>query len=187
MADDRRARPRWTTSGSTTSRFDNILWALDRNNGGLKWHQPLSMRPSGGPLVLGDVVVVAGVAAEVHGFRALTGDAVGKSESPADLASRAATGAGDAPPLTAVALVTRAGVFMLLTRRVEPAATALPYPLGTDVPLSRLGAAERRARSESRRPGARPLPGSARASGCEKHRRSVLPPLPSTKNAPPAT
>ncbi len=29
---------------------------------------------------------------------------------------------------------------MMLTRRVEPAATALPYPLGTEIPLSRLGA-----------------------------------------------
>jgi outer membrane protein assembly factor BamB len=120
--------------------FDNILWALDRNNGGLKWHQPLSVRPSGGPLVLGEVVVIAGVAAEVHGFRASTGDPVGKSESPADLASPPQLVPAAAPPLTAVALVTRAGVFMLLTRRVEPTATPLAYPLGTDVPLSQLGA-----------------------------------------------
>jgi outer membrane protein assembly factor BamB len=120
--------------------FDNILWALDRNNGGLKWHQPLSVRPSGGPLVLGEVVVIAGVAAEVHGFRALTGDPVGKSESPADLASPPQLVPAAAPPLTAVALVTRAGVFMLLTRPVEPVATPLAHPLGTDVPLSHLGA-----------------------------------------------
>ena len=64
----------------------------------------------------------------------------GKSESPADLASPPQLVPAAAPPLTAVALVTRAGVFMLLTRRVEPAATPLPYPLGTDVPLSQLGA-----------------------------------------------
>jgi outer membrane protein assembly factor BamB len=118
--------------------LDNILYAFDVNNGGLKWHQQLPMRPSGGPLVVGDVVVVAGVAAEVHAYRVLTGDEAGKSESQADLASAPQLVPGDVPALTAVAMVTRGGVFMMLTRRVEPAATALPYPLGTDVPLSRL-------------------------------------------------
>jgi outer membrane protein assembly factor BamB len=119
--------------------LDNILYALDVNNGGLKWHEQLPMRPSGGPLVVGDLVVVAGVAAEIHAYRVLTGDEAGKSESQADLASPPQLVSADVPALTAVALVTRGGVFMMLTRRVEPAVTALPYPLGTDVPLSQLG------------------------------------------------
>ena len=119
--------------------LDNILWALDRNNGGLKWHQPLPVRPSGGPLVVGEVVVVAGVAAEIHAYRAQTGEPAGKSESPADLASAPQLVPAEVPALTAIAMVTRGGVFMLLTRRVEPAATPLAYPLGTEIPLSRLG------------------------------------------------
>lgn len=119
--------------------LDNILWALDRNNGGLKWHEQLPMRPSGGPLVVGEFVVVAGVAAEVHIYTAMTGAPAGKSESPADLASAPQLVPADVPALTAVAMVTRGGVFMLLSRRVEPRATALPYPLGTEVPLSALG------------------------------------------------
>ena len=119
--------------------LDNILWALDRNNGGEKWREPLPMRPSGGPLVVGDVVVVAGVAAEVRAYKAQTGEQAGKSESQADLASAPQLVPADVPALTAIALMTRSGVFMMLGRRVEPPATALPYPLGTDVPLSRLG------------------------------------------------
>ena len=119
--------------------LDNILWALDINNGGLKWHQPLPVRPSGGPLVVGDVVIVAGVAAEVHAYRTQTGAPAGKSESPADLASAPQLVPADVPALTSVAMVTRGGVFMLLTRRIEPIATPLPYPLGTEIPLSRLG------------------------------------------------
>ena len=119
--------------------LDNILWALDRNNGGEKWREPLPMRPSGGPLVVGDVVVVAGVAAEVRAYRALTGEEAGKSESQADLASAPQLVPAEVPALTAIALMTRSGVFMMLSRRVEPPATALPYPLGTDVPLSWLG------------------------------------------------
>jgi outer membrane protein assembly factor BamB len=119
--------------------LDNILWALDVNNGGLKWHEQLPMRPSGGPLVVGEVVVVAGVAAEVHAYRLVTGEQAGKSESQADLASAPQLVPAAVPALTAVAMVTRGGVFMMLTRRIEPIATPFTYPLGTEVPLSRLG------------------------------------------------
>ena len=119
--------------------LDNILYALDLNNGGLKWQEQLPMRPSGGPLVVGDAVVVAGVAAEVHAYWVLTGLQAGKSESQADLASPPQLVPADGPSLTAIAMVTRGGVFMMLTRRVEPAATPLPYPLGTEIPLSLLG------------------------------------------------
>jgi outer membrane protein assembly factor BamB len=119
--------------------LDNILWALDRNNGGLKWHQPLPVRPSGGPLVVGDVVIVAGVAAEVYAYRTRTGEPAGKFESAADLASAPQLVPADVQALTSVAMVTRGGVFMLMRRRIEPIATPLPYPLGTEIPLSRLG------------------------------------------------
>ena len=119
--------------------LDNILWALNRNNGVLAWYQPLPMRPSGGPLVVGDVVIVAGVAAEVYAYRTRTGDPAGKSESAADLASAPQLVPADVPALTSVAMVTRGGVFMLMRRRIEPVATPLPYPLGTEIPLSRLG------------------------------------------------
>jgi len=119
--------------------LDNILWALNRNSGVLAWYQPLPMRPSGGPLVVGDVVIVAGVAAEVHAYRTQTGEPAGKSESAADLASAPQLVPAAVPALTSVAMVTRGGVFMLMTRRIEPVVTPLPYPLGTEIPLSQLG------------------------------------------------
>jgi outer membrane protein assembly factor BamB len=118
--------------------LDNILWAFDRGNGGRKWYEPLPVRPSGGPLVVGDLVIVAGVAAEVLAHRADTGVLAGKSSSPADLAAAPQLVPSDSPALTSIALVTRAGVFMLLARRVEPPPTALPYPLGTEIPVSAL-------------------------------------------------
>ena len=118
--------------------LDNILWAFDRGNGGRKWYEPLPVRPSGGPLVVGELVIVAGVAAEVLAHRADTGALAGKSSSPADLASAPQLVPSDSPALTSIALVTRAGVFMLLARRVEPAPSALPYPLGIGIPLSAL-------------------------------------------------
>ena len=119
--------------------LDNILWALNRNSGGQEWYQPLPMRPSGGPLVVGDVVVVAGVAAEIYAYQTRTGEPAGKSESAADLASAPQLVPADVPALTSVAMVTRGGVFMLMMRRIEPVVTPVPYPLGTEIPLSQLG------------------------------------------------
>lgn len=116
--------------------LDNILWAFDRNNGGRKWHQPLPVRPSGGPIVIGDVVIVAGVAAEVYAYRTQTGEPAGKAVSPADLASPPQVVPGGTAGVTSIALVTREGIFKLLSSRVEPRPTALPYPLGGEIPLS---------------------------------------------------
>lgn len=116
--------------------LDNILWAFDRGNGSRRWHIPLPVRPSGGPLVVGDAVLVAGLSAVFHAYRATTGEAVGTAEADADLASPPQVIPGAVAGLTTIATVTRTGVFTLLSRRVEPAATPLPYPLGTEVPLS---------------------------------------------------
>jgi outer membrane protein assembly factor BamB len=118
--------------------LDNILWAFDRNNGGRKWHTPLPMRPSGGPLTVGGAVVVAGVAAEVYAYRPDTGMASGTLKWPADLAAPPQVVPSPIPALTSIAMVTRTGVFTLIARRVEPRPTTVPYPLGTDVPLSAL-------------------------------------------------
>ena len=119
--------------------LDNILWAFDRNNGGRKWHTPLPMRPSGGPLTLGDAVIVAGVAAEVHAFRPDSGAASGTLKWPADLAAPPQVVPSTVPALTSIAMVTRTGVFTLIARPIEPRPMARPYPLGTEVPLSALG------------------------------------------------
>lgn len=116
--------------------LDNILWAFDRGNGSRRWHVPLPVRPSGGPLVVGDAVLVAGLSAVFHAYRVTTGEAVGTAEADADLASPPQVIPGAVAGLTTIATVTRTGVFTLLSRRVEPAATPLPYPLGTEVPLS---------------------------------------------------
>lgn len=118
--------------------LDNILWAFDRNNGGRKWYTPLPMRPSGGPLTVGDTVIVAGVAAEVHAFRPETGTPSGTLKWPADLAAPPQVVPSAIPALTSIAMVTRTGVFTLIARPIEPRPTTLPYPLGTEVPLSAL-------------------------------------------------
>ena len=48
--------------------LDNMLRALDRNSGSLRWQKTLPMRPSSGPLLTGWTLIVPGVSAEVHGY-----------------------------------------------------------------------------------------------------------------------
>jgi len=48
--------------------MDNVLRALDRNNGSVRWQKSLPMRPFVGPLLTGWTVLVAGSPAELHGF-----------------------------------------------------------------------------------------------------------------------
>jgi outer membrane protein assembly factor BamB len=118
--------------------LDNMLWAYDRNGGSITWKQALPVRPSGGPLVIGGVVVVSAVAFEVYGYRVKTGAEAGNAKFQADLAGPPQVIHGPDAALAAIALATREGAFQVLKRRLEPAATPFPYPLGAEIPLRTL-------------------------------------------------
>jgi outer membrane protein assembly factor BamB len=53
--------------------FDNIVRALDRRSGNLRWLRRLPSRPSGGPLRTQDVVLVPLVTTDIDAFSAATG------------------------------------------------------------------------------------------------------------------
>jgi outer membrane protein assembly factor BamB len=57
--------------------LDNVLRALDRKSGSLRWMRSLPMRPSSGPLLEGWTIVVPGVAAELHAYSAVNGTPIG--------------------------------------------------------------------------------------------------------------
>ena len=79
-AKDGRAVWRWKTGGDVIGTaaidakhvyilaMDNVLRALDRNSGSMRWQKPLPMRPSTGPLLTGWTVLVAGSPAELQGY-----------------------------------------------------------------------------------------------------------------------
>jgi outer membrane protein assembly factor BamB len=48
--------------------LDNVLRALDRKSGSVRWQKSLPMRPSTGPLLTGWTLLVAGSVAELHGY-----------------------------------------------------------------------------------------------------------------------
>ena len=100
--------------------LDNILWVLDRGNGVMKWKQALPVRPSGGPIVMGGVVVVSGVAFEIYGYRVEEGEAAGNVILPADLAAPPQVLPGPTVALAAIAMFTREGEFQVLKRASSP-------------------------------------------------------------------
>jgi outer membrane protein assembly factor BamB len=116
--------------------LDNILWAYGRRGGSIRWRRLLSFRPSAGPAVLGDVVAVAGIQAEIHGFEVRTGELAAEAVLAADLASPPVSVPGLLPTAwRPLLLVTREGSVRLLQQRVEPAPVPMPYPLGAELPL----------------------------------------------------
>lgn len=54
--------------------FDNIVRAIDRRTGNLRWLQRLASRPSGGPLRIQNVVLVPLVTTNIDVFNASTGE-----------------------------------------------------------------------------------------------------------------
>jgi hypothetical protein len=55
--------------------MDNVIRALDRVDGALKWQAGIPFRPSAGPIVFGTAVVVPGSAQELRTFDRRTGKA----------------------------------------------------------------------------------------------------------------
>lgn len=84
--------------------LDNMLWALDRDNGAQRWRQVLSRRPQAVPGLLGRLVLVSGVSEELRTFDRETGDPSNLLAAPAELG---------APPYVSPALAA-AGLRMVL-------------------------------------------------------------------------
>jgi outer membrane protein assembly factor BamB len=122
--------------------LDNMLWALDRNTGVMRWRAEMPVRPASSPIVIGTVVAISALAPEIYGYRAQTGASLGKVVIPAaDLAGAPQVLPNAHPLVAAVAVVTREGTFTILRRQLEPLPLAMPYPFGDEIPLAALGAA----------------------------------------------
>jgi outer membrane protein assembly factor BamB len=52
---------------------DNIVRALDRKSGNLKWKADLAARPAGGPMRLNDLLVMPLVSSQIVGFDPVSG------------------------------------------------------------------------------------------------------------------
>ena len=96
---DGRMRWRWRTGGDVEGlaavderrvmfvSLDNILWALDRDSGVQQWRRPLRGRPSGGPQIVAEMALVAGVSPILRAFDTLAGQPAGILEAPGEFAA----------------------------------------------------------------------------------------------------
>lgn len=67
---------------------DNMLRAVDRGNGNLRWKAILPSRPAGGPLRLANAVLVPLVSSEISGFEPETGKALAPVKAAGELGSQ---------------------------------------------------------------------------------------------------
>lgn len=114
--------------------LDNVLRAVDRRNGNLRWQQVLPSRPSGGPLLADNVVLIPFVSTALSSFATVDG-------KPAFAISGAGELAGPphvrmTGPLTGARLITvsREGRLQGFSQPIEPA----PVPI-SDLPGAKVG------------------------------------------------
>lgn len=103
--------------------LDNVLRALSRNNGTLLWKRTLPMRPSTGPLLSGDTVIVSGQATELRAHSAVQGTPLG------DFALRGTQ--GEELQLAAPPHLATEGLLIIMTRggQIHGLASAAPAPV----------------------------------------------------------
>ena len=97
--------------------LDNVVRALDRGNGALKWQRPMPIRPSSGPLRIGDTLLVPGIAAELRAYQTRDGVPAGEfaAKSPQGEALQfAAPPSVVEAPTTSIIILTRDGLLQAL-------------------------------------------------------------------------
>jgi outer membrane protein assembly factor BamB len=138
---------RWPTGGDVVGRavvdnrlvyfvsYDNVLRALDKNTGNLRWKRPLPIRPTRGLVVMGSNLIASGISPSAAAFAMKDGAPQGSIAGPGELATAPHVVSGDGLPL--VILVSRdlqkGTILRAVTRAIEP--QVLPMaPLPNPVP-----------------------------------------------------
>jgi hypothetical protein len=104
---------------------DNMLRALDRGNGNLRWKRSLPSRTAGGPLRTGDVVIMPTVAADVPVYWAETGEPAFVIQTAGELAGVPYLREGQRQTATRLVLITREGTLQGFAARFEAPPAAL--------------------------------------------------------------
>jgi outer membrane protein assembly factor BamB len=114
--------------------LDNVLRALDRGNGNMRWTARLPSRPSGGPLRTGDVVIVPTVSAAIGAYLAETGKASFTIKAAGELGGVPFLRETPRPTAPRLIAMSREGTLQGFAPRHEPPPTRLnALPGGTKV------------------------------------------------------
>jgi outer membrane protein assembly factor BamB len=113
--------------------LDNALRAFDRRNGALRWHESIPFRATtGGPSVVGSMVVVSGPAAELLAFEAANGRRGGQIALPAAPVVPPAFAASGAETVVVTAIDSLKGELRLVL--TEPPLPQIPVAPLTALP-----------------------------------------------------
>jgi outer membrane protein assembly factor BamB len=108
---------------------DNVLRALDRRSGNLRWKANLPSRPAGGPLRLPDAVLMPMVSSEIAGYDPETGKAAVTVRAAGEIGRQPFIRAGASVTAPQLITVSREGQLQGFGRRFEPVPQLLPVPL----------------------------------------------------------
>ena len=148
-ARDGEIRWRWPTGADVIGRpvvddqrvyfvsLDNVLRGLDRNTGNQRWKRTLGLRPTRGPVAVGDALMISGISSDVNAYFMRDGEGAGNLNGEGEIAAAPHVLEGDALPM--VILVSRdiehGTVVRAMTRAIDPAvADIAPLPNPT-IPL----------------------------------------------------
>ena len=112
---------------------DNMLRAVDRQSGNLRWQAGLSSRPAGGPLRLNDTLFMPLVSSQIIGFDPLTGKQTATATAAGEIGRQPYVRRDVRQTLPLLITVSREGQLQGFGRRYEPAPQLLPELFGTPV------------------------------------------------------
>ena len=108
---------------------DNVLRALDRKSGNLRWKANLGSRPAGGPLRLSDTVLMPMASGEIAGYDPQTGKPAVSFRAAGEIGGQPFVRTAARRTAPQLITVSREGQLQGFGRRFEPAPQLLQSPL----------------------------------------------------------
>ena len=120
--------------------LDNALRALSRRSGVQQWVRLLPLRPTRGPLEVGDTLIVSGIAPTLCAYRTKDGSPAGELRAAGELAGAPYADANPPDGLPQVLVVThdiaKGAVAALFARQLEPPLTPVSQPASIFKPVA---------------------------------------------------
>jgi outer membrane protein assembly factor BamB len=110
---------------------DNMLRAVDRKSGNLRWHAGLSSRPAGGPLRLNDTLFMPLVSSQILGFDPESGEQIAAATAAGEIGLQPYVRRDVRQTLPLLITVSREGQLQGFGRRFEPVPQLLPELFGS--------------------------------------------------------
>jgi outer membrane protein assembly factor BamB len=113
--------------------LDNVLRAVDRSSGNLKWKRNLPSRPTGGPLRTGNLVLLPFVTTDIGTFTAVTGAEAFTIRAIGELSGIPFLRESSRPTAPRLVAMSREGALQGFSQRFEPPPAPLPELPGIKV------------------------------------------------------